>query len=217
MRIPWQRHPHGDRTDTLPSALPADRDQVVSAARTLYARHGFAQTSHREIASRVGTTPEQVRALFATDADLFAAVYHQVQDEVGALVAAAYTGPDPLELMRAGLGAWIEACHDPEVRRVLVLDPPTALGWERWRREGDAYGRVLIDAVLADAMDQGLIAEQPVRPLSFVLAGALESGCQFAAHDPDPGTALAQVRVSLESLLDGLVRTGQAVTTDTAP
>ena len=143
--------------------------------------------------------------LFEDPADLFAEVYRQVHEEVATEVATAYGGPDPVELMRAGVRAWVAACRRPEVRRILVLDPPQALGWERWRLEGDAYGRVLIDAVLADAMDQGRLAEQPVHPLAYGMAGALESGIQFAARDPDVELALEQVRVALESLLDGLV------------
>lgn len=192
----------GDPTPTR----TVGRDRIVAAARQLYGSAGFTQTSTHDVALVAGTGIDEVDRLFPDPADLFAAVYHQVQDEVGARIAASYADDDPVKLMRAGIDTWVDSCKSREVRRILVTDAPVALGWERWHAEGDQYGRVLIDTVLADAMERGVIPEQPVRPLAFTLAGALESGVQYAVREPDVGGALEQVRGSLHLLLDGLVR-----------
>lgn len=203
--VRWQRGAK-PLAPASPGADPATvtREQVVHAARELYAGPGFADTTSRDIADALGTVADRVEALFPDPADLYAAVYHQVHDEVGAEVSAHYVGDDPIEVMRAGVRAWINVCRDPEVRRLLVVDAPDALGWNRWRHEGESYGRVLIDALLADAMDQGRIPEQPVKPLAYLLTGALESGVQYAVREPDVDLALDRVRASLESLLDSM-------------
>lgn len=189
-------------------AESTDRDVVVAAARRLYAGPGWARTRLTDVSEAAGTTSARILQEFPTTSDLFAAVYSQVHEEIAHAIAEGLDGDDPIELMRTGIRGWIDACRDRGTRRILVVDAPAALGWKRWREIGDTYGRALIDTLLADAMDKGRIPEQSVRPLSHVLAGALESGVEYAARQQDPDAALDEVECALNSLLDGLTRSG---------
>ncbi len=51
---------------------------------------------------------------------------------------------DPIELMHIGAAAWLDACADPEVHRIVLIDAPAVLGWERWREIGLRYGLGLV-------------------------------------------------------------------------
>lgn len=58
----------------------------------------------------------------------------QVADEVFLLVeATADAAPDAAAAIEAGSVAFVDACLDPGVRRIYLVDAPGVLGWDRWR------------------------------------------------------------------------------------
>ena len=72
---------------------------------------------------------------YAGKRELFAAVFSDVQRDLNEEVAAAYVGiEDPWEAFEAGCRAFVEACQEPGVQRIFLLDAPVALGWETIRR-----------------------------------------------------------------------------------
>ena len=55
----------------------------------------------------------------------------------------------PLEAMRAGAEMFLRGLHRvPEVQRIVLLDGPSVLGWDRWREIGAEHGLGLIEATL---------------------------------------------------------------------
>ena len=40
---------------------------------------------------------------------------------------------DPLQVLRLGAAAFLDACLDPAVQRIALLEGPSVLSWERWR------------------------------------------------------------------------------------
>ena len=108
--------------------------------------------------------------------------------------------------MRAGAEMFLDACTEPEVQRIVLLDGPAVLGWDRWREIGAAHGLGLIEASLQAAIDAGAIAEQPVRPLAHVLMGALDEAAMLVARAEDPEAARAEVGRTIDTLLGGAKR-----------
>ena len=80
---------------------------------------------------------------------------------------------------------FLDACLEPEVQRIVLLDAPAVLGWERWREIAADHGLGLIEAALSAAIEAGAIAEQPVRPLAHVLMGALDEAAMVVARAED--------------------------------
>ena len=72
------------------------------------------------------------------------------------------------------------------MHRIVLIEAPAALGWERWREIGQQYGVGLVEAAIQTLLDAGLLADQPVRPLAHVLIGALEEAALYAARAEDP-------------------------------
>jgi tetracycline repressor-like protein len=101
---------------------------------------------------------------------------------------------------------FLAACTEPEVQRIVLLDAPSVLGWDRWREVAAEHGLGLIEASLQAAIEAGAIAPQPVRPLSHVLMGALDEAAMLVARAEDPETARGEVAETLEALLNGLSR-----------
>ncbi|MES4908416.1 MULTISPECIES: hypothetical protein [unclassified Streptomyces] len=128
----------------------------------------------------------------------------EVQRELGERVAdAADQHDDPWEQLRAGYRAFLAAGSDPTVRRIVLVDAPTVLGWNEWRAmDEDSSARHLTEALEALAA-AGIIAEQPVEPLARLLSGAMNEAALWLARSTSP-QALAQTERALDQLLTGL-------------
>jgi hypothetical protein len=139
-----------------------------------------------------------------TQADLFAAVLEAVEVDLTArlvdAVAAAATD-DPLDVLVAGADAWLDACREPEVRRIALLDGPAVLGWERWREVGMRHGLGLVAALLGELVAAGAIPVQPIEPLAHVLIGALDEAAIYVALAEDPDRARAEAGAVLRRVV----------------
>jgi AcrR family transcriptional regulator len=184
----------------------ATREALVAAARPLFAEHGYAAVSTDQIARAAGVTRGALYHQFAGKEELFAALLEQMEAEIADRLAARLGSvDDPLALLRDGIDGWLEACAEPEVRRIVLIEAPAALGWERWREVGRRYGVGLVEATLQLLVEAEVIADQPVRPLAHVLVGALEEAALYVASATDREEATAEVRASLLRLVEGLL------------
>lgn len=185
----------------------ATRRRLVAAARTLFAERGYAGVGTEQIVQAAGVTRGALYHQFRDKADLFAAAAETIQAEIAhQLTTGAQTdGPvDPMTALHAGVRRFLEACADPAVERILLLDGPAVLGWQAWRDLADRYGLGLLQHALQAAIDAGAITPQPVVPLAHVLIGALDECALYIARAPEPPAARQQCTAILRQLLDGL-------------
>jgi AcrR family transcriptional regulator len=191
----------------------ATRRRLVTAARTLFAELGYAGVGTEQIVQAAGVTRGALYHQFRDKAALFAAVAETVQAEIAQRITAGAQSDgftDPMATLHAGMRRFLEACADPLVERILLLDGPAVLGWQAWRELADRYGLGLLQYALQAAIDAGAITPQPVAPLAHVLIGALDECALYVARAEDPAAARQQVTNILEQLLEGLTpRAGQ--------
>jgi len=193
-----KRTKHDERSE-------ATRGALIAAARALFALRGFAAVGTEEIVRAAGVTRGALYHQFADKRELFAAVFEQLEAELAQRMAKAAAGaPDPLAALRVGSDAWLEAATEPDVGRIVLLDGPAVLGWERWREIGMRHGLGLVEAALQAAMDAGLLAPRPVRPLAHVLIGAVDEAALYVATAEDRPVARAEVGAVLDALLTAL-------------
>jgi AcrR family transcriptional regulator len=183
----------------------ATREALIAAARRLFADRGYAEVGTEEIVQVAGLTRGALYHQFGSKKELLAAVYERIEGEVAERIAAGALGAsNPLEAMRAGIETALDACLEPEVQRIVFLDAPAVLGWERWREIGAQHGLGLIEGTLQAAIEAGSIKHQHVRPLAHVLMGALDEAAMLIARAEDPAAMRAEVSPTLQALLDGL-------------
>src|ERR1700683_4537879 len=109
------------------------RGALLAAARELFAEKGFAQTGREEIAERAGVTRGALYHHFASKTEVAAAVVGELEAELVARVgAAAAQGTGVRDQLHGGCQAYMEACADPSIARILV-DAPAVLGIEACR------------------------------------------------------------------------------------
>ncbi|MFD4444089.1 TetR/AcrR family transcriptional regulator [Nocardia sp. NPDC058519] len=180
------------------------RRVLLAETRALFAAKGYAAVGLSEIVTSAGVTKGALYHHFDSKADLFRAVLTQVQEEVGAQVAAAAdTEADPWTQLTTGCAAFLRACADPLVQRILLIDGPAVLGWHEWRAMDEANSARHLREALQSLVDDGVLPPQPIAPLTQLLSGAMNEAALWLATTTDPD-ALTDTIAALDRLLAGI-------------
>jgi AcrR family transcriptional regulator len=182
----------------------ATRQLLVSVARELFAERGYAATPVEEIIQRAGVARGALYHHFAGKDALFRAVYDDVQAEITSrVVAAAVAGPEPWEGVRAGLSAFLDACLEPEFRRIVVLDSVPVLSQDVWDGGIEHNELPMLRNVLTPLVE-AFLPGVPVEPLAHVALGGLYGAALYIARSADPVAARAEADIILDTLISGL-------------
>jgi AcrR family transcriptional regulator len=193
---PARPRTQGERTAQTRAAL-------ITAARRLFGAEGFAEVSAERLTREAGMTRGALYHQFADKADLFAAVLDQVEAEIAQRVAGAVSGLDPADtagMLLAGADAWLDASTEPDLQRIVLLDGPSVLGWDKWREICLRHTVGLIAALLQDGIDRGSLLPQPVHALTHVLVGAVDEAALYIAQADDAAAARADMDLVLRRL-----------------
>ena len=183
----------------------ATRSQLIEVATRLFAAQGYEDTSIDAVLREAGVSRGSLYHHFASKEALFEAVLVDVEAKVGERTLAATAGADgPVAALRAGCLEWIRVAGDPVVQRILLIDAPSVLGWERWRAMGE---RPLgfIKAVLQLVADEGRMRPDLVEPLAHVVLAAIDEVALLVARSDDPEAAMRSGSDAIDELLRRLL------------
>jgi AcrR family transcriptional regulator len=183
------------------------RETLIAAALPLFAEHGFAAVALETIVRAAGVTRGALYHHFADKTELFAAVFEQVEAEVAARMGeaiAASNETDPVEVMRLGAGFWLDACSDPEIQRIVLVDAPGVLGWARWTEIGNRYNTGLVRELLTNAVDTGRIPPQPIEATALTMLGAMREVTLYVARAEDHDQARQEAGAVMDRLIGAL-------------
>ena len=160
----------------------------------------------RRYCRRPGVSRGSLYHHFASKEALFEAVAEDVEDQVGAQTVAAAAGTaGPVAALRAGFLAWIRLAGDPVVQRILLIDAPSVLGWERWRAMEERHALGLIRAVLQSVADEGSLRPELVDTLAHVLLASVNEVALLVARSDDPQAAMTAGADTIDELLRRLL------------
>ena len=150
------------------------RDALIGAAGKLFAEKGFAATSTEEILVSAGVTRGALYHHFADKTALFEAVCESMSAAAADRIEAAVDGiSDPIAYFEKGFAAWFGYVLDPGVRKVLLIEAPTVLGFERWHAFDDAHSFQSLKAGVGEALLNGaLVYAGPAEELAAMISGA---------------------------------------------
>ena len=169
----------------------ATRSQLIAIATRMFAERGYEDTSIEAVLRVAGVSRGSLYHHFASNEALFEAVAEEVETDVGARTLAAAAGADgPVAALRAGSLAWIRLAGDPVVRRILLIDAPSVLGWERWRAMEEHHALGGIRAVLQVIADQGKLRPELVSTLGNVLLASVNEVALIVARAQDKEAAM---------------------------
>lgn len=185
----------------------ATRQLLVAVARELFAERGYAGTSIEEIIRRAGVARGALYHHFPGKDALFRAVYDVVQADIASrVVAAALAGPEPWAGVRAGLGAFLDACLEPEFRRIVVLDSVPVLAKDMWDSgvERVEHTELPMLRTVLTPLVEAFLPGVAVEALAHVALGGLYGAALYIARSSDPNAARADADRVLDTLIGGL-------------
>ena len=164
------------------------RKAILAAARTLFAERGYAAVSTTEVVDLAGVTRGALYHHFGDKADLFRAVFRDLETELNETVTArALVHEEPAAAFVAGCRAWMDFAARDDYRRIAVVDAPAVLGHEEWHAVDASIGLASMEGGLRALHRAGLLGAAPDRAMATVLFGALtEAGLAAARGDGDP-------------------------------
>ncbi|WP_120496712.1 TetR/AcrR family transcriptional regulator [Kiloniella sp. EL199] len=134
MQVKNKRKSNADRTKDTQQAL-------ITAARQLFIRHGYAATSTPDIVNEAGVTRGALYHHYKDKAELFRAVLYKealaVAEEIEMRTS---TDMEPMGALSAGSDAYFDAISVPGRAKMLLIDGPAALGFDEIREIGQETG-----------------------------------------------------------------------------
>ncbi|HXT89637.1 MAG TPA: TetR family transcriptional regulator [Trebonia sp.] len=188
----------------------ATRRAVLGAARSLFGRNGYAQTSVDEIADAARVTKGAVYHHFANKQALFRAVYAQTgadaQDRVIQAGGLAGAEAQPVDQIVAMMSAYLDASLDPEFRRIILIDGPAVVGFdaEAEAAAADEPGMQALRSFIAMSMAHGQLIELDPRQLTELIGGVAWLAGSIIARAADPEAARASLGRAVDAMLRGL-------------
>lgn len=182
------------------------REQLVAAARELFARDGYEATSIEAVLHQSGVSRGSLYHHFPDKKALFEAVLIRVHaDAVQLTVKAARGSADGVEALKAGCLAWIKLARDPTVSRIVLIDAPAIVGWVRWRQIDEEHSFGVVKAGLRAAARKGLLPEPMVEPIGHILLAALNELALLIAMSRDQRQAEREAIAALDLVLGQLL------------
>jgi AcrR family transcriptional regulator len=182
------------------------RSALLAAARQLFAEQGFAQTGREEIAERAGVTRGALYHHFASKTDVAEAVVEEMEAElVDRVVAAALAGTGAFDQLQRSCRAYIDACTEPAIARILLIDAPAVLGAAKCRAISAGSCVRLLDLALANSAGEGIDVPGDPEVAAFLLLGMLNEAATLVASAPDPAAAREQVSATVDVFLSRLL------------
>jgi AcrR family transcriptional regulator len=189
---------------TKTAQTAATRSKLEAVARALFAERGFEAVSAEELVAKAEVTRGALYHHYDGKEGLFAAVVETVMAELHAeLVRETAALADPLLALERGIGVFLKACSEPSTQRILLVDAPAVLGWQRWREMDAKYGLGLIRQALSAAVSMGLLEKRDVDVLAHLLLGSLTEAAMMIARSPNPPKARKAAERALASMIEG--------------
>jgi AcrR family transcriptional regulator len=181
---------------------------VLRAARELFGSAGFTGVSIDDVALACGRTKGAVYHHFDTKEALFEEVFRIEQRRIADIVATAATSTNTATALTQALTAYLdEIATNPRAARITLLDAPTVMGFENWRRCDDGPFRTMLRNALAGIARSGRLDAQDadLEALTDTILGAVTENALVIATSPNPTTLSTPRARACAALLRGLL------------
>ena len=108
---------------------------LIKIARKYFAQYGYFDVPLEKIAEEANVTRGAIYHHFKNKQGLFIAVLESVQKDIAAQIEKeALKSDDPWQQLILGCIGFVNGANAKENRRILLVDAPSALGWDTWRK-----------------------------------------------------------------------------------
>jgi AcrR family transcriptional regulator len=177
---------------------------ILEAGRALMTEAGYAGVTVDDVTARARVAKGAFYHHFSSKQALLDAVVDQLQGEIAAELRADRR-PEPLSSddLAAVLEGYLRRAAHPTRRRLVLVEGPEVLGWERWREIDDAHFAGMTHAALEAILPVGTDPER-VSAATRLLLGAVMEAALATGRAPEPDRAAPRYGEVLRDLLSGL-------------
>ena len=182
-------------------------ERVLTVAEKQFSDLGYASVATDALIREVGLTRGALYYHFGSKQGLFEAVVDRVHEAVAAEIRRETAGiDDPWTRFVAGCFTWLDRMTDAARQRILLIDAPAVLGWQRWLEFDAKHGSQTLAEGLTELVAAGVVEVSSEEALLHLLSGAMNQAALWVAQSPQPDEALKEVKNALERLLNSLKR-----------
>jgi AcrR family transcriptional regulator len=183
----------------------ATRDHLVAVASRLFAVHGYDGTSIEAVLDEAGVSRGSLYHHFGTKQALFEAVLDTVETRVTTEMVDAVRGAtDAVDALRRGCLAWVSLAGDPVVQRIVLIDAPAVLSWQRWREIEEQYGLGLLKGGMLLAAREGRLPLELVDVFAHMVLATMNELALVIVEAPDQEEAQRQAEVAVDEYIGRL-------------
>ena len=184
----------------------ATREHLVEVATELFGERGFEGTSIEAVLDAARVSRGSLYHHFTNKESLFEAVFVAVEERIAQeLATESFGAQGVIEGLRAGSLTWMRLAGDPLVQRIVLIDAPAVLGWERWRaiEEANALGGLKI--AMQVAASEGRIPAELADPFAHTLLATVNELAFVIARSDDQSAAQEKARAAVDEILNRLL------------
>jgi AcrR family transcriptional regulator len=175
---------------------------VLKVAERHFAELGYALVSTDALVQEIGLTRGALYHHFGSKQGLFEAVVERIHQKAADAIQAK-SGNDWQGFINGCL-AWLEVATDPTTQRILLIDAPAVIGWERWLELDAQYGSKLLLEGIEYLTDSKILVFPSKLALLHLLNGAMNQMALWVAQSPNQKQARKEARDTLVQLLNQL-------------
>lgn len=177
---------------------------ILASAQKQFATKGFEATTIDEIAARASLAKGAVYHHFGSKEEIFERVLDSILADMAQEVRrAAAPAKDLVDSAVLGTQRYLECATAPRVRRILLVDGPAVLGWNKWREMDKRHFGTPTETLKAQASASRMTAAE-IEAISHLVAGAVMEAAFVCAEAPDPKKTARELAQALRLLLSGL-------------
>jgi AcrR family transcriptional regulator len=191
------------------------RAELIRVASDLFAERGYPGAALEDMAKKAGLTKGALYHHFRDKRALFQAVVRQVlEDDLRRIQAeskrmTAHLGANSWDRLIVLTDLFLEGFLDPRQRRIVWVDGPAVLGWERWHQVVSEPTIDRMVGIFGVLKERGVIEPGFQRPLAQLMFGAVQEAGMAIAYAPDQEARRAEVTPALHWMLETLFRAGR--------
>lgn len=178
--------------------------KLIEVAREMFSKKGYADAAMEDIVKQAGVTRGALYHNFGSKEGLFEAVLASVQQEIGERVEAeAAKSEEPWQQLILGCLAFVSSAVEQRNKRILLIDGPSVIGWEKWRRMDEENSMRHLREQLQTMQEQGYLRPVCIDALAHLLSGAMNEAVLWISETPDQEKSLEEISAAMTLLLEG--------------
>jgi AcrR family transcriptional regulator len=172
------------------------RQRLIQEARILFSTHGYATTGTELILQQADCTRGAMYHHFADKLALFEAICRQICEEAALAIQTSVERVTPQneplsprqQLIKGSL-AWMQFMLQSDIRQIMLIDAPTALGWLRWQALEKDFSTASLQEGIEAAIAVGQLQQRcSTQLLTTAINGALNA---LALHAGAPQSGIS--------------------------